>query len=216
MSLSDSFAIPDISGSDHDEIDSLPSSSTSESFSSDEDYDEAQREWETSIQQLELLLTMVLVPFAGWARYMEWLHNVEIRWTSKKAFKAAGAAEAAATVGILYKPPSSRFSLEGCTEGLAVAKVFKQGSPQDRLDWVGSPARDAEHLVLCGVVTDCYCETTARSPLNGGWGTLHVSDACGSASRAQQERRLKRYDSDFGPTWTIKGAIAAPRKENCE
>ncbi|RYP46777.1 hypothetical protein DL768_007066 [Monosporascus sp. mg162] len=64
MSLSDSFAIPDISGSDHDEIDSLPSS-TSESFSSDEDYDEAQREWETSIQQLELLLTMVLVPFVG-------------------------------------------------------------------------------------------------------------------------------------------------------
>lgn len=26
---------------------------------------------------------------------MEWMHNVEIRWTSKKAFKAAGAAEAA-------------------------------------------------------------------------------------------------------------------------
>ena len=34
----------------------------------------------------------------GWARYMEWLHNVEIRWTSKKAFKAAGAVEAAATL----------------------------------------------------------------------------------------------------------------------
>ena len=34
----------------------------------------------------------------GWARYMEWLHNVEIRWTSKKTFKAAGAVEAAATL----------------------------------------------------------------------------------------------------------------------
>lgn len=26
---------------------------------------------------------------------MEWMHGVEIRWTSRKTFKAAGAAEAA-------------------------------------------------------------------------------------------------------------------------
>lgn len=26
---------------------------------------------------------------------MEWMHNVEIRWTSKKAFKTVGAAESA-------------------------------------------------------------------------------------------------------------------------
>jgi hypothetical protein len=26
---------------------------------------------------------------------MEWMHNVEISWTSKKSFNAAGAAEAA-------------------------------------------------------------------------------------------------------------------------
>jgi hypothetical protein len=36
--------------------------------------------------------------FLGWARYMEWMHNVEIRWTSKKTFQAAGAAEVAATL----------------------------------------------------------------------------------------------------------------------
>ncbi|CCF38881.1 hypothetical protein CH063_09863 [Colletotrichum higginsianum] len=52
---------------------------------------------------------MVIVPFAGkyfgrkfaywsWSRYMEWMHNVEVRWTNKGAFKAAGAAEAAATL----------------------------------------------------------------------------------------------------------------------
>ena len=64
MSLSESFAIPDVSGSDNDDIDSLPSTST-ESFDSDEDYDDAQREWEASIQQLELLLTMIIIPFAG-------------------------------------------------------------------------------------------------------------------------------------------------------
>ncbi|KAI8633847.1 hypothetical protein F5Y19DRAFT_415356 [Xylariaceae sp. FL1651] len=108
MSLSDSFAIPDISVSDNDDVDSLPSTST-ESFASDEDDYDAQREWEQSLEQLQLLLTMILVPFAGkyfgrkfaywsWARYMEWMHNVEISWTSKKTFKAVGAAEVAATL----------------------------------------------------------------------------------------------------------------------
>jgi hypothetical protein len=29
---------------------------------------------------------------------MEWSHNVEISWTSKKTFKAVGVAEAAATL----------------------------------------------------------------------------------------------------------------------
>ncbi|KAI1851061.1 hypothetical protein JX266_003726 [Neoarthrinium moseri] len=108
MSLSDSFAMPDASVSDNDDIDSLPSSTTDSFSSEDEDYD-AQREWERSLEQLQLLLTMILVPFAGkyfgrkfaywsWARYMEWAHNVEIRWTNKKAFKAAGVAEAASSL----------------------------------------------------------------------------------------------------------------------
>lgn len=61
MSLSDSFS--DAPASDHDEIDSLPSTST-ESFISEDDYD-AQREWEQSLEQLQLLLTMIIVPFAG-------------------------------------------------------------------------------------------------------------------------------------------------------
>lgn len=130
MSLSDSFAIPDVSVSDLDDIDSLPSTST-ESFDSDQDDYDAQKEWEHSLEQLQLLLTMIIVPFAGkyfgrkfaywstlfspsqlygvgrttdpslhtgWARYMEWTHNVEINWTSKKTFKAAGVIEAAATL----------------------------------------------------------------------------------------------------------------------
>lgn len=29
---------------------------------------------------------------------MEWAHDVEIRWTNKKAFKAVGVAEAAMTL----------------------------------------------------------------------------------------------------------------------
>lgn len=34
----------------------------------------------------------------GWSRYMEWMHNVEVRWTNKGAFKAAGVVEATATL----------------------------------------------------------------------------------------------------------------------
>ncbi|KAI2618183.1 hypothetical protein GGR54DRAFT_640750 [Hypoxylon sp. NC1633] len=107
MSLSDSYSLPDTPSPDRDDVDSLPSEST-ESFVSEEDYD-AQKEWEQSLEQLQLLLTMILVPFAGkyfgrkfaywsWARYMEWMHNVEIKWTNKATFKAAGAIEAAATL----------------------------------------------------------------------------------------------------------------------
>ncbi|KAL2017979.1 hypothetical protein VTK56DRAFT_1359 [Thermocarpiscus australiensis] len=109
-SPSESFVIPDAatSSSDSDDVDSLPSISSS-ILDSEADYSDAQREWEASLEQLQLLLTMIIMPFAGkylgrkfaywsWARYMEWMHNVEIRWTSKRSFQAAGAAEAAASL----------------------------------------------------------------------------------------------------------------------
>lgn len=55
--------------SDEDDVDSLPSSSagssTSVSPSEEESYSDAEREWRESLQQLELLLTMVLVPYLG-------------------------------------------------------------------------------------------------------------------------------------------------------
>ncbi|PHH64097.1 hypothetical protein CDD81_4972 [Ophiocordyceps australis] len=102
------FAVHDMSpAEERDDVDSLPSISTSEIYS-DDDAD-TQAEWERSLEQLQLVLTMIIVPWVGkyygrkfaywgWARYMEWMHNVEIRWTSKKAFKAVGTVEAAATL----------------------------------------------------------------------------------------------------------------------
>lgn len=52
-----------------DGLDSLPSSPTTSSSSalSDDDLDEsdAEREWKESLQQLELLLTVVVVPYVG-------------------------------------------------------------------------------------------------------------------------------------------------------
>ncbi|KFY18056.1 hypothetical protein V492_00181 [Pseudogymnoascus sp. VKM F-4246] len=125
--------------SDNDDLDSLPSSIDSSEESSEYSSD-AQKEWEASLQQIELLLTMVVVPYVGkyfgrkcaywsesafsdtafmlemvngqglgclgtvtdrytgWAKYMEWMYDVEVRYTNKAAFRTAGAVEAAATL----------------------------------------------------------------------------------------------------------------------
>ncbi|KAK2759767.1 hypothetical protein FQN54_002501 [Arachnomyces sp. PD_36] len=96
------------------EVASLPSTSTSSVFDDDElsisdDGSDAEREWRESLQQLELLLTMVFVPFLGkmmgrkcaywgWAKFMEWKYPVEVVVTSKTAFRGAGAIEAAASL----------------------------------------------------------------------------------------------------------------------
>ncbi|KAK4201612.1 hypothetical protein QBC40DRAFT_277923 [Triangularia verruculosa] len=107
-STSDSFVISDMApSSDNDDVDSLPSISSS--ILDSEDESDAQREWETSLEQLQLLLTMIIMPFAGkyfgrkfaywsWARYMEWMHNVEIRWTNKREFAVVGAVQAASSL----------------------------------------------------------------------------------------------------------------------
>ncbi|KAK0256228.1 hypothetical protein LTR91_009925 [Friedmanniomyces endolithicus] len=100
--------------SPNEEIDSLPSSdagsSTSRSPSDDEDYSsDADREWRESLQQLELLLTMVLVPYLGkyfgrrcaywgWGKFMEWKYPVSVEITSPGLFKGAGMIEAAASL----------------------------------------------------------------------------------------------------------------------
>ncbi|MCJ1257220.1 hypothetical protein MMC24_005045 [Lignoscripta atroalba] len=94
---------------DPDEIDSLPESAESDDIESEDDLEEsdAEKEWKESLQQLELLLTMVVVPYVGkyfgrkcaywgWAKYMEWKYPVEVVFTSKKTFRAAGILEAAA------------------------------------------------------------------------------------------------------------------------
>jgi len=64
MSASESFVIHDVSPSEKDEVDSLPSISSSVLDDSEADED-AQAEWERSLEQLGLLLTMVVVPFVG-------------------------------------------------------------------------------------------------------------------------------------------------------
>ncbi|KAI9671986.1 MAG: hypothetical protein M1817_002282 [Caeruleum heppii] len=94
------------SSQDPDEIESLPSSPDSSSVASTEDDDsDAERQWRESLQQLELLLTMMVVPYLGkyfgrrcaywgWAKYMEWMYPVDVRITNKAAFRISGALEA--------------------------------------------------------------------------------------------------------------------------
>jgi hypothetical protein len=50
-----------------EEVDSLPSSSDTDSTISDSDeyHSDAEKQWRESLQQLELLLTMVVVPYMG-------------------------------------------------------------------------------------------------------------------------------------------------------
>lgn len=61
MSNSESF----VEHSSVDEVDSLSSSSSSSSVDEEEYMSDADREWKESLQQLELLLTMVMVPYLG-------------------------------------------------------------------------------------------------------------------------------------------------------
>lgn len=60
-----SFLDPPSNGDEDDEIDSLPSEPDSDDVSEDYSETDAEKEWKESLQQLELLLTMVIVPYMG-------------------------------------------------------------------------------------------------------------------------------------------------------
>ncbi|OJD40267.1 cysteine hydrolase [Diplodia corticola] len=57
---------------------------------------------------------------------------------------------------------------------------------------------EVARVVVCGVMTDCCCDTTARAAFDRGWETWLVEDACGSASRKQHEAGLRGFAFAFG------------------
>jgi nicotinamidase-related amidase len=71
-----------------------------------------------------------------------------------------------------------------------------------------------ERLVICGVMTDCCCETTARSAFNRGWETWPVSDACYSVDEEQHQRSLEDFDFGYGPSRTTKTVLEALKDES--
>ncbi|KAL6245897.1 hypothetical protein RBB50_007050 [Rhinocladiella similis] len=108
--ISDSFVDP-TANIDESDLDDLPSEPDSDEVTvSEDDFEsDAEREWKESLQQLEMLLTMVIVPYAGkyfgrkfaywgWKSFMEWRYPVEIVVTNKAAFKGTGAIVAAASL----------------------------------------------------------------------------------------------------------------------
>jgi hypothetical protein len=58
--------------------------------------------WSTEqrTEYFEILIGYLLigVTIVGWGRYMQWMYPVEVRFTNKGTFKAAGAVEAAASL----------------------------------------------------------------------------------------------------------------------
>lgn len=58
--------------------------------------------------------------------------------------------------------------------------------------------KEVERVVVCGVMTDCCCDTTARSAFNRGFETWLVEDACGSANKEQHEAGLRGFGYAFG------------------
>ena len=53
-------------------------------------------------------------------------------------------------------------------------------------------------VIICGVMTDCCCTTTARSAFNRGYETLFAEDACGTVDKKQHEQGVKGYEFAYG------------------
>ena len=67
--------------------------------------------------------------------------------------------------------------------------------------------QDVERVLVCGVMTDCCCDTTARSAFNRGYETWLIEDACGSATKQQHEAGLRGFKFGFGEVIVTEEAV---------
>ncbi|KAI1813896.1 Isochorismatase-like protein [Poronia punctata] len=68
-------------------------------------------------------------------------------------------------------------------------------------------SKGIERVVVCGVMANCCCDTTARSAFNRGYETWLVGDACGSTSEESHRRALEGYDYGYGPVMTTQQVL---------
>ncbi|KAI9716147.1 MAG: hypothetical protein M1812_005575 [Candelaria pacifica] len=64
-----------------------------------------------------------------------------------------------------------------------------------------------ERVVVCGVMTDCCCDTSARSAFDRGFETWLIDDACGTASKKQHEAGLTVFGNAFGEVMQTKDVL---------
>lgn len=71
-----------------------------------------------------------------------------------------------------------------------------------------------KRVIICGVMTDCCVDTTARSAFCKGFETWIISDATSSVNNKQHEMGLSVFRFAFGDVLTTEEAIAALRGED--
>ena len=67
--------------------------------------------------------------------------------------------------------------------------------------------RGVQRVLVCGVMTDVCCDTTARSAFCRGYETWFISDACGTDTSVRHDRALKGVDLLVGRVYTTVEAI---------
>jgi nicotinamidase-related amidase len=72
--------------------------------------------------------------------------------------------------------------------------------------------KGVDRVLVCGVMTDCCCDTTARSAFNRGFETWLVSDACATATKTQHVAALQGFGFGYGPVLTTVEALQALKK----
>ena len=80
-------------------------------------------------------------------------------------------------------------------------------TPQSRQLHHVLTAAEIERVIVCGVMTDCCVDTTARGTFDRGFETWVVSDACGSANKRQHEAALKCHEFGFGEILKTKEVL---------